>query len=881
MATWNAPQIPPTRPRARTLFWNYPRPYRTGWKAWLPSWRFIIGVMLAGTSLVAGVVIAAWMNITIDGEVANASIETSIVKYAGKGGTLGEFKAEEDRKIVTVDDLPIWVANAPVASEDRDFYAANNLGISPTGIVRAAITGTGGGSTLTQQYVEQYLMGWNPSPTYADKFTEMIMAMKVRQDEDYPPEKILDGYLNVINLGRSSFGIQSAAQSYYGKNAKDLTPSESAFLAGIIPSPNSYDETEWGPDWAEGRWGRTLSLMHADGYINDEQYDEAVDAGFPTPKERKASSAWGGPKGYILREIERELQGQDFDISRLSTDGLEIHTTLNKKLQNAAAKAAKLPEDANTPHARSSLVSIDPASGAIRAMYGGPDYADPVYSKNAATDEWLQGGSTFKPFTLIAALDQGIPLGTRYNGNDSQTFDYYTDKVDGVEVPKPVTNFDNYNPGEIDLLQSTIHSVNASYVQLNHEATPQASQRVAKELGLDVEGSIAYSKWNALSDEEKESRPSPGETSAQVSNVLGTSSVYAVDLARAYATIANGGVRTTPHLVDKIVDPDTGKTVYEADFPGENAEIDPEAIAAATFAMSQVVDDPQGSGHFVRSMIPDRPIAGKTGTSNDNRSAWFAGFTPQLATVVGVYEWNQESQVIDRITAFGGFEAITGGSWPVQAWTTYMATATEGMPIEQFPEYTFEPLPSPTPTQSEEPETVTVPTGLEGKSWNEVRKALTDIGLNPQPQDVESELPPGTVITVQNAGQEVPALSTITVERSRGPGQNMSPVPSVVQMDQRQAESTLRSAGFGVNVQTQPSDQPEGTVVQQDPGPGAQAQRGSDVTIWVSDGSLAVEPDPTATCGIFQRDPCDEPTDGASEEPGPGGGGNGNNSDGG
>ncbi|MBL0886746.1 transglycosylase domain-containing protein [Myceligenerans indicum] len=880
MATWSAPQIPPSRPRARTQFWNYPRPYRTGWKAWLPSWRFVVGVMLAGLSLGAGVFMAAWTNITIPAELDN--VETTTVRYAGDGGKLGEFRGAEDRKIVTVDDLPIWVANAAVASEDRNFYAKNNLGISPTGIARAALTGVGGGSTLTQQYVEQAYTSWNPNPTYVDKFKEMVLAMKVRSDpETYPPEDILGEYLNRIYLGRSAYGIETAAQAYFHKSAKKLTPSEAAFLAGIIPSPNAYDDTEWGPGWAEGRWERTLSFMHEDGYIDDQQYDEAVSAGFPKPEEHKQSAAYAGPKGYILKEVERELQANGFDLGRLYKDGLVVETTIDKKLQKAANETAKLPEEANTPLMRSALVSIDPKTGAIRAMYGGPDKSDPKYDLNAATDNWQQGGSTNKPFALIAAMDQGIPLGTQFNGDQPQTFDYYTkrDTTTGLEEPVPVTNFASESFGDIDLVKATAHSVNTVYVQLNHEVTPQATQEVAKKLGLDVEGSLAYRKWDALSDEEKEKKPSPGETSSRMSNVLGTSYVYTVDLARAYATIANKGVRTTPHLVNKVVDPDTGTVVYQSEVT-EEREFSEDVMANATYAMSQVVDDPSGSGHYARQYIPDRPLAGKTGTSNDNYAAWFAGFTPQLVTVVNIYQYDPDSQKFQQLTPFPPFQQMTGGTWPVQAWTAFMAQALDGEPIEQFPDYEYiKPKPSPSPTPTDQK--VKVPEGLEGQPWESVRQQLVALGLNPQLKEVnDPRYPePQTVVRVQDAGKEVDPSTTIEV-RITAAANPVATVPSVVTLSEREAEKQLRASGYRMQSQTVASAEPAGTVISQDPAPGTQLEQGNTVTVQVSDGS---QPSPTdgATCGVLGFDPCPDPTDtsttGPSTEPGPGGGNNSNN----
>ncbi|MFI6425078.1 transglycosylase domain-containing protein [Promicromonospora sp. NPDC050880] len=841
MSNWSPPPIWPHTPRRRQGIWNYPRPYRTGIRAWIPSWRFVVGSILTGTSLVAGVVISAWFDMDVPDELGSVHSETTTVLYAD-GKPLGKFAAE-NRTIVALADVPAHVPAAIIASEDQSFMT--HMGINPLGIVRAALNNVTGGdqqgaSTLTQQYVENYYIGVGEA-TYADKFREAILALKVTQEQS--KEEVLEGYLNTIYLGRGAYGIEAASQAYFGHSAKEMTISESAFIAGIIPNPTYWDPRQ-GEDaraQAEARWNRTLDFMVEQGAISAQDR-----AGVQFPKLKKYTQGSGNAQSaYLLQEVAKELAREGISEDQLTKGGYTIKTTLDSKMQAAAAESMKLPEDAD-PRIRASLTSIDPATGAIKALYGGPDYAK--YQTNAATQDIAQAGSTFKPFTLVAALEQNVSLYSRWDGTSPQEIEGYTNWNDETqeEEQATLTNFGTPPYGEsypnVTLLDATANSVNTAYVHLNKEVGPDATKDVATRAGIPE----TDAKGNEI-------------VGSNLANVLGTASVHNIDIAHAYSTFAAQGIRTTPHLVQEVSDGD--KLLFQGSTEATKA-FEPEVMAATTYALEGVVED--GSGEPASHLVgPDgyteRPVAGKTGTSNSNRSAWFAGYVPQLATVVGMYQYDLESGQYMQITPFGewkemGLTGITGGSWPVTAWADYMAKATEGMDVEEFPEYEPpappSPTPSPTPSPSSSPSesaevfTVLVPEGLIGQQYVAAASALAGVQLVPQQISVDSEEPVGTVLSLDpGEGTEVEVNSTVRVEVSNGSAaeeeeEETTTVPwGLTNQDQGDAEAALQDAELTPVVQEAPSDTvAEGRVISVDPGEGTEVPVGSEVTLVVSTG---------------------------------------------
>lgn len=839
-------------------FWNYPRPNKGVVQRWLPSWRIVLGTLLTGAALGAGLFVAAWSTTTIPDNLDSVNQQATTVYWAN-GKEMGTF-AEQKREKIALADLPPYVGNAVVASEDDTFWTNN--GIDVKGIARAAVNNLKGGSrqgasTLTQQYVERTRL--DTTTSYAGKAREAIISLKIAQS--IPKEEVLEGYLNTIYWGRGTYGIQTAAQEYFGKDAKDLTPSEAALLAGIIPSPVNWDPSV-NLDQAKIRWERSIDRMHAQGYITDQEY---ADAEFPKFKEKKeATNTRGGQKGYLLQAVRKELvaSGQ-FAEEELDTRGLKITTTIQPKLQKAAVEVEKSMHEDGTygkasKKARMSLVSIDPQTGAVRALYGGPDYVKQAL--NTATDDVVQAGSTFKPFTLIGALEKGHTLDERLDGNSPKIFPEANNGADW-EVP----NFGGEDYGSsIDLVKATAHSVNTAFVELNQEIGPETTVDVAKRAGIREDDDYPLSTG--------------------LSNVLGVDSVRPIDLARAYSTIAAGGYRTTPHVVEKVETLD-GTVVYEGPRSQER-EFKPQDIAAATYAMTHVVEE--GSGSEAQAL--GRPVAGKTGTSNDNKSAWFAGFVPQLTTVVGLRQYEKldlEKGLMsgqDEIDDFGEYPEITGGSWPVQAWTDYMQVATEGMDVEEFPEYvpptpTYSPTPSQSPTPTEET-TVEVP-DVVGQNVASATNALERLELVVRTQAQNSDQPKGTVLQMSGAGQTVPVGSTITLVVSTGQPEEPEQVvvPDVVGQPRTTAEQIVRGDALKPATTEEYSDQPAGTVIATDPPAGTSLPVASTVTLVVSrgpepedDGNNGGGNDPTPT-----EEPSSSPTpsDGTETDGGDNGGGNG------
>ncbi|MEU4384599.1 transglycosylase domain-containing protein [Promicromonospora sp. NPDC023805] len=781
--------------------------------------------MLTGMSLVVGVFVAGWIGWPVPAENEEIGSETTTVYYVNKQ-VMGTFAAV-DRTIRTLDELPPHIPAAVLASEDQNFK--NHMGIDPAGMVRAFVSNVTGGtrqgaSTLTQQYVENtYFVPGQSS--YADKFREIILALKV--DQEKSKNEILEGYVNSIYLGRGAYGFEAAAKAYFNKPAAKLTVSETAMLVGIIPSPSYWDPRfgEGSRAIAEEKWDRVLRNMAEQGVITQEEWKSAT---FPEPIEYKPVSR-AGQVGYLLEEVRKELadpDGANITEEELMKSGYEIYTTINPKWQKAAVETANtIPykgEGAASKELGVSIVSVDPKDGAIRALYGGADYAVKQY--NAATDGKAQAGSTFKPFTLIGALEEDHELNELYSGNSPMQIDGWTDTPGGPE--EELTNFGTEPGGEsfgdIDLIEATANSVNTVYAQLNLEITPQKTQDVAIRAGIPKE-----------------------DTNATLSNVLGTAPVRAVDLAGAYATFAAMGTRTTPHIVTSVKNGEQTRHTW-SDTP--KSAIDPQVMTKATYALQQVVE--KGSGTPAQELRgPDgesRPVAGKTGSTNSNMSAWFAGYIPQVSTVVGLYQSKPNDGGQAPITPFGEWAdgSLTGGTWPVWAWTEYMKKVTVGMEVVPFPEY-VPPLPSPSPTPTPSPsptptpdDKVQVPIGLVGQQYDGVAAVLSELGLTPVLVEVESDQPVRMVVSVQHEGQEVDRGTEIRVEVSTGPREEMTTVPGgLVGGDENNARNQLRNAGLQPVIQYQASDDVEqGVVMQVNPNEGTEVPANSPVQVIVSSG---------------------------------------------
>ncbi|WP_418275428.1 transglycosylase domain-containing protein [Isoptericola jiangsuensis] len=840
----------------RRRFWNYPRRGKGLVQRWLPSWRVVVGSMLACLALGAGVFFAAWTSTEIPDNLDEVRNQASTVYYAN-GKEVGSF-TKAQREIVDYATLPSYVGDAVVASENASFW--DDPGVDFLALGRAAynnFTNPGarqGGSTLTQQYVERYYLG--QTTDLVGKAKEAIIALKIGQSQ--PKELVLERYLNTIYWGRGASGIQAAAQAYFGKDAAELTYSEAALLSGIIPSPVNWDPSV-NLDQATLRWERSLDRMAEQGYITADEAETAKADGLPEFVEKEeGSNSLGGQNGYIMAAVRSELEKNGVSPEDIESGGLQIHTTIKPKLQREAAKIVKnMPDDANEK-IRPSIVSIDPENGAIVTLYGGQDYVE--QNKNTAWQDVVQGGSTFKPFTLIGALEEGHQLNEMFDGNSPGHLD---PEDPSKEWPQ---NFGDHSYGTVDLVQATQDSINTAYVELNIEVGPEKTADVAHRLGI-------------REDEDNPIEPFP-------SNVLGAAAVYPVDLASAYATIASGGYYVKPHVVDRV-EYSSGEVFYEPDVTVDK-RFEADDISATTYAMTQVVE--KGSGSEALELTgPDgtrRPVAGKTGTTQNNVGAWFAGFTPQLATVVNIRQYadvDVEQGVLkddEPIEPFGEWKAqgrtITGSTWPAQAWTEFMQVALDGEEIAEFPEYTpprptFSPSPSPSESS---PEWVEIPGNIVGMDVAQATAQLEQLGLKVHAQAQNDDSSKGTVVKISNNGR-VPADSSITLWVSTGVSDEPQSVvvPGVAGQQQGSAEAQLRRVGLQVSVSEDYDNRtPAGQVIRTDPGAGVEVDRDTTVTIVVSLGpepQETEEPDP---------EPSQTETSGPGGSEGGGGDGGGGNS---
>ncbi len=638
-------------------FFNYPRAGKGKIHRWIPSWRFVLGTFLLGVLSMVGAFMWAYNTIKVPKPSEFALAQSSTVYYADGSTEMGKF-AEINRESVDASTLPDYVGNSVVASEDRTFYS--NKGVDPKGIARALVNNLRGGdtqgaSTLTQQYVKNYYV--DTTSSYCGKFKQAIMAIKI--DREKPKKAILGDYLNTVYFGRGAYGIEAASKSFFGKPAKDLSPSEAALLAGILPSPSAWDPAE-NPEKAQERWGRVLQFMADDGYITSEQYNTAKQAGMPKTQESQTKQVYAGTNGYLLQMVRAELQSKaKLTPEQVDTGGFKIITTINPKDQEAAVNAVNSLPPGASPNLRKALVSIDPKTGGLLALYGGEDYL--TSQVNTSTDAIAQAGSTFKPFALVAALENGWSLGSGYPATSPMT-------IEGHEFQ----NFKNVSLKWASLTQATEQSLNTPYLQLNQELMNAE----------DIEEGVTAKVANRAGYPEATEGLKTPEQRTLVQNVLGSASPHTIDIASAYSTFAAQGIRRDTHIVASLKNPD-GTDRYKADTAGHR-EFEEDVMADTTYALQQVVSGANGSADKVAAQM-DRPVAAKTGSSSDNKSAQFVGFTPQVVTAVTLYQTGTDGSE-ESIEPWGDYEEITGSTYPADIFIDYMKVAHEGLEVEDFPE---------------------------------------------------------------------------------------------------------------------------------------------------------------------------------------------------
>jgi penicillin-binding protein 1A len=594
-----------------------------------------VTVALAGSSLLYYVLLKELPSIAALKDY-RPSITTRV--YADNNELIDEFFLE-DRKVLKYEEIPKIVIQAFVAAEDARFF--QHGGFDMQSISRAFFKNieagriVQGGSTITQQVAK--LLYLSPEKRYMRKIKEALLAYKI--DRYLTKEEIITLYLNYIYLGHGTYGIEAAAQGYFGKSARDLTVPEAAMLAGLPKAPTNYSPYLH-PERAYQRQSYVLNRMLEDGYLTQREKDRAlsmvVKLRSVKPKEKVAA--------YFIENIRRYIQ-EKYGSDVLYKEGLEVYTTLNMQMQKAARDAVeqgiKEMEERGKyekGQIQGALFAMDPKSGAIRAMVGGRNFQQSEF--NRATQSRRQPGSAFKPLIYTAAFDKGMTPSTVIV--DAPIVYPDPQQPDGVWKPQ---NFDHKFQGPTTLHNALIHSRNIITI------------KVLEEIGVDYAASYATNMGIS----------SP--LSRDLSMALGTSGVTLQELVRAYGVLANEGKRAQPYFIKKIVDR-TGH-VFEETQPKVEQVIDPRIAFMSSYVMQDVVES--GTGQRVKKL--GRPVAGKTGTTDDTRDAWFMGFTPSL--VAGVWVGFDQERSMGRLEV--------GGRAAAPIWLYFAEKALEGTPVETFP----------------------------------------------------------------------------------------------------------------------------------------------------------------------------------------------------
>lgn len=737
--------------------------------------------------------------------------------YDAQGNVIANLHGEINRDIVPLARIPRHVRDAVVAIEDERFWT--HQGIDLRSIARAAAQNAGtngdgriqGGSTISQQLAKNLYFP-DPARTLTRKLAEARVTLQL--ERQYTKDEVLEMYLNTIYFGRGVYGIETAANSYFGKGAAELTLAEGAFLAGLIHEPARYEWTTTDNPGrrrerlaaARGRRNTVLRRMAALGFIDS---DRAEDPRLAPLRVRSAGERrWEHPYfvDYVLRQLgvlrnsrsdrldpRFHFLGDSFEerSARVYRGGLRIYTTLDPRAQDSAEQAALTVLPAELDRLSMALVAIEPSTGYVRALIGGRDYYPSCPSSgelpqmcriakvnlalgNYGGGSGRQPGSAFKPFVLATALQRGITLAQTFP-SDPFTYSY----PGGVWR---VSNYDGAGGGQLDLVSATARSVNAVFARLEIDGVGDGDGQAGAErvAGLARRLGIGFPTREELRaacrDDYARTDPClPADDTPAIA--LGAKEVSPFDMATAFATFANDGVRVEPTAIVRVTD-GQGRVVYQAE-PDRRRVLASAVARSVTSVLGRVIQ----SGTGTRAAI-DRPAAAKTGTSQAWRDAWLAGYVPQLAAVVWVGNpIPPPGEGAESMTPANGYPyRIVGGTLPASIWRAFMSEALEGVPVRRFappPAVVFRP-----PLQAPEPELLE--------------------------EEPEEDIPSGPGI-----------------------------VPSVIGLLYGRARNNLERAGYEVATKSECSPSRRTRlhrVWAQDPGGGSEASRGDTVTIWYQPG---------------------------------------------
>ncbi|MGC5002031.1 transglycosylase domain-containing protein [Streptomyces sp. DT203] len=624
------------------------------------TWRKMLGTFFGFCLLIMGAFVALYLYVDIPKANALAERQSNVYQYSD-GTVLTRTGDGVNRQIVDLAEVPKKVQHTFVAAENKTFYKDQGVDLKGTarGILNT-LSGKGkqGGSTITQQYVKNYYL--TQDPTVSRKLKELVISLKVDQKKD--KNYILAGYINTAYYGRGASGIQAAAQAYYGVDAKDLNVSQGAYLAALLQAPSQYDwavATPTGRRLVKERWAYTLDNMVEMHWLDKAQRDTLK---FPVPDKPKPARGMEGQTGYLVEAANKELDKQGITGDMRQAGGWTFTLNIDKKRQKQLEASvdrqleSKLDRKGNKVDAtvQAGATSVDPKTGAVVALYGGVDYVK-HYISNATRRDY-QPASTFKPLVLASALENEaktqdgdlIGVNTRYDGTSKRP-------VVGSDTPFAPENEDNRSYGDVTVQTAMNKSINSVFAQMVVDVGPPAVKETALALGVP--------------DQNFPERPAI---------TLGTMNASTWDMAGAYATLDNHGRKVTPFIVksakhrDRTVDPVKGIG---------NQVISRKSADTVTSVLRGVVDS--GSGQAANTSAYE--AAGKTGTSENNKSALFAGYTPELTTVVALFgESPKDGGGQVSLTGTANSGRANGGGFPAQIWADYTLGALGGGSSAQF-----------------------------------------------------------------------------------------------------------------------------------------------------------------------------------------------------
>ncbi|MCW2517886.1 MAG: hypothetical protein JWR46_505, partial [Mycobacterium sp.] len=635
------------------------REFHVNWK-WVRRGSYVALALCVLLPIVTFAMAYMIVDIPKPGDIRTNQISTVL---ASDGSELARIVPPEGNRVdVDINQIPVQVRNAVMAAEDRDFYT--NPGFSFTGFLRAFknnIFGGDlqGGSTITQQYVKNALVGDARSGIggLVRKAKELVISTKM--SGEWSKDQVLQSYLNIIYFGRGAYGIGAASQAYFGKPVEQLDVAEGALLAALIQQPSGLDPAV-DPEGSAERWNWVLDGMVTMGALSPSERAGQVFPPTLPPDQARAQNQTTGPNGLIERQVTKELMDLfNIDEQTLNTEGLQVTTTIDPKAQKSAEDAVAEYMDGQDPDMRTAVASVDPKTGGVKAYYGGSDANGFDFAQAG-----LPTGSSFKVFALVAALQQGIGLGYQVDSSPVE--------VNGIKI----TNVEGEGCGTCNIAEALKQSLNTSYyrLMLKLKNGPQDVADAAHAAGV-AESFPGVD--HTLSEDGKGGPPNNGV-------VLGQYQTRVIDMASAYATLADSGIYHRPHFVQKVVSSD-GQVLFDASQQGDSGEqkIDKAVADNVTAAMQPIAGYSRG-----HNLAGGRPSAAKTGTNqlgdtDNNRDAWMVGYTPSLSTAVWVGTTEGTKPLENKSGA-----SVYGSGLPSDIWKSTMDGALKGTDNETFPKPT-------------------------------------------------------------------------------------------------------------------------------------------------------------------------------------------------